>query len=134
MIFAKLLSLLLLLQSLQNYYCYFCHCYCYFHITLLLNTLLQILSILSLSGVVELTTQLLILVNILWLPLCQINKFGLNTLPSKNVAIPYTCGLLDGSRIAFSQGAKEGYLGVDTTTYTYYLCYGTLLSSVAARC
>ena len=46
-------------------------------------------------GVVELTTQLLILENILWLPLCRINKFGLNTLPSKTVAIPYTCGLSD---------------------------------------
>ena len=80
---------LLLLQLLRNYYCYFCHRY--FHTTLLLNTLLQILSI---SGVVELTTQLLILENILWLPLCRINKFGLNTLPSKAVAIPYTCGLL----------------------------------------
>ena len=85
------------------------HCYCYNYyknpktciytvatvtITiiplLLLNTLLQILSY---PGVVELTTQLLILENILWLPLCQINKFGLNTLPSKTVAIPYTCGL-----------------------------------------
>ena len=58
--------------------------------TLLLNTLLQILSY---PGVVELTTQLLILENILWLPLCRINKFGLNTLPSKTVAILYTCGL-----------------------------------------
>ena len=57
---------------------------------LLLNTLLQILSY---PGVVEFTTQLLILENILWLPLCRINKFGLNTLPSKAVAIPYTCGL-----------------------------------------
>ena len=72
----------------QNYY--FCHSYLYYHTTLLLNTLLQILSLL---GVVELTTQVLILVNILWLPLCRINKFGLNTLPSKTVAIPYTCGL-----------------------------------------
>ena len=44
-------------------------------------------------GVVELTTQLLIRENIFWLPLCWINKFGLNTLPSKTVAIPYTCGL-----------------------------------------
>ena len=44
-------------------------------------------------GVVELTTQLLILENILWLPLCRIIKFRLNTLPSKTVAIPYTCGL-----------------------------------------
>ena len=42
---------------------------------------------------VELTTQLLILENILWLPLCRINKFGLNTLPSKTVPTPYTCGL-----------------------------------------
>ena len=79
-----------LLRLLQNCYCYFCHHYRYFHTTLLLNTLLQIL---SLSGVVELTTQQLILENILWLPLCRINKFGLNTLPSKAVAIPYTCGL-----------------------------------------
>ena len=44
-------------------------------------------------GVVELTTQLLILENILWLPLCRINKFRLNTLSSKTAAIPYTCGL-----------------------------------------
>ena len=85
------------------------HCYCYNYYKnpkktiftfatvtiiiiplLLLNTLLQILSY---PGVVELTTQLLILENILWLPLCRINKFGLNTLPSKTVAIPYTCGL-----------------------------------------
>ena len=66
------------------------HYYRYFHTTLLLNTFLQILSYL---GVVELTTQLLILENILWLPLCWINKFVLNTLPSKTVAIPYTCGL-----------------------------------------
>ena len=72
----------------QKYY--FCYHYRYFHTTLLLNNLLQILSY---PGVVELTTQLLILENILWLLLCRINKFGLNTLPSKTVAIPYTCGL-----------------------------------------
>ena len=81
---------LLLLQLLQNWYRYFYHYYHYYHTTLLLNTLLQILSY---PGVVELTTQLLILENILWLALCRINKFGLNTLPSKTVAIPYTCGL-----------------------------------------
>ena len=55
-------------------------------------------------GVVEWTTQLLILENILWLPLCRINKFGLNTLPSKAVAIPYTCGL---SRLFSSAVAWE---------------------------
>ena len=48
-------------------------------------------------SLVELTIHLLILENILWLPLCQINKFGLNTLPSKIVAIPYTCGLSGGA-------------------------------------
>ena len=32
-------------------------------------------------------------------PLCRINKSGLNTLPSKTVVIPYTCGLSgSGSR------------------------------------
>ena len=41
-------------------------------------------------GVVESKTQLLILANIIWILLCRINKFGMNTLPSKAVAIPYT--------------------------------------------
>ena len=72
----------------QKYY--FCYRYRYFHTILLLNTLLQILSY---PGVVELTTQLLILKDTLWLPLCRINIFRLNTLPSKAIAIPYTCGL-----------------------------------------
>ena len=83
---------------------------------LLLNTLLQILCY---PGVVELTTQLLILNNILWLPLCWINKFGLNTLPSKAVVIPYTCGL---SRLIYGAVAGEhssilwvtwGFISVD---------------------
>ena len=95
LIFALLLFRCHCYDCYKNYYYYFCHryfCYRYhyYHTTLLLNTLLQILSY---PGVVELTTQLLILENILWLPLCRINKFGLNTLPSKTVAIPYTCGL-----------------------------------------
>src|SRR3954469_690488 len=85
-------------------------CYCYNHYKipktlLLLSLLLLPLPPLSyycatkhfaadtkFPGVVELTTQLLILENILWLPLCRINKFGLNTLPPKTVAIAYTCG------------------------------------------
>ena len=86
-------------------------CYCYNHYKipktlLLLSLLLLPLPPLSyyfatkhfavdtkFPGVVELITQLPILENILWLPLCRINKFGLNTLPSKAVVIPYTCGL-----------------------------------------
>ena len=99
LIFVVLVSLLLLLQSLQNCHWHFCPYYRYFHTTMLLNTLLQIL---SLSGVVELTTRLLILENILWLPLCRINKFGLNTLPSKTVVIPYTCGLSIVITLCFS--------------------------------
>ena len=58
--------------------------------------------------VVELTTQPLILENILWLPLCRINKFGLNTLPSKTVAIPYTCGLLGLTGPTSHQGVPRG--------------------------
>ena len=80
---------LLVLATLHcRYWCHSCYCYsvatavtlllllslcCYWLLLLLLlshyfatDTLLQIL---SLSGVVELTTQLLILENILWLPL-----------------------------------------------------------------
>ena len=98
------LSLLFLL----SYYCYH-HCYTCYKLLLSLLLLPLLLSLLSKlsnyfatdhiaadnysQGMVELTTQLLIPSNILWLPLCRIYKFGLNTLPSKTVAIPYTCGL-----------------------------------------
>ena len=68
-------------------------------------------------GVVELTTQLLILENILWLPLCRINKFGLNTLPSKVVAVPYTCGL---SRL-FSGAVAGEYSSILWVTWDLYL-------------
>ena len=47
----------------------------YFLVPLLLNILSS-----AFSGVVELTTQLLRLVSILWLPLCRINKLGHTTL------------------------------------------------------
>ena len=82
-------------------------CYCYHHYKIPKTLLLLLLPLSPLSyyfatkyfvadikfpGVVELTTQLLIFESILWLPLCRINKFGLNTLPSKAIAIPYTCG------------------------------------------
>ena len=68
-------------------------------------------------GVVELTTQLLILENILWLPLCRINKFGLNTLSSKTVAIPYTCGL---SRL-FSGAVAGDHSSIPWVTWDLYL-------------
>ena len=96
-------------------YHYFCYRYHYYHITLLLNTLLQILSY---PGVVELTTQLLILKNILWLRLCRINKFGLNTLPSKNVATPYTCGL---SRLFLA--SLPGSIALFFESLGIYICW-----------
>ena len=43
-----------------------------------------------LSGAAELTTHLSRLINILWLPCVESINLGL--LPSKTVAIPYTCG------------------------------------------
>ena len=52
LIFPKLLQFVLLLQSLQNYYCYCHRYYCYYYgyyqnyqTTLLLNTLLQIINL-----------------------------------------------------------------------------------------
>ena len=83
---------LLLLQSLQYCYLYLCHFYHYYHTTLLLNTLLQILNY---PGVVALTTQLLILKNILWLPLCRINKFGWILYPRKLLRSPILVGYQD---------------------------------------
>ena len=65
---------------------------------------------------VELTTQMLIPSNILWLPLCRIYKFGLNTLPSKTVAIPYTCGL---SR-PFSGAVAGEHSYICSVTWDYY--------------
>ncbi len=77
----------------QKYY--FCYCYLLLPLPLLSYyfSTKNFATDTKFPGVVELTTQLLILENILCLLLCRINKFGLNTLPSKTVAIPYTCGL-----------------------------------------
>ena len=47
------------------------------------------------TGVVELTTQLLILVYILWPPLCRIKKIGLNLYPRKLLRSPILVGYQD---------------------------------------
>ena len=104
-------------------------CYCYNHYKIPKTLLLLSSPLLSyyfatkyfatdikFPVVVE-TTQLLILENILWLPLCQINKFGLNTLPSKTVAIPYTCGL---SRL-FSGAVAREHSSILWVTWDLYL-------------
>src|SRR5215216_1313659 len=50
-------------------------CYCYYKFLLLINFYEQELF----PGAAELTTQLLRLASILWLPLCRINKLGNTT-------------------------------------------------------
>src|SRR4051812_45119291 len=62
-----LLQLLLLLFLLH----------CYFHKTVTIDKLLRAR---LLSGAAELTTHLLRLISILWLPLCRINKLGFTSL------------------------------------------------------
>ena len=56
-------------------------CCCYYKLLLLINFCEQELF----PGAAELTTQLLRLINILWLPLCRINKLGFTSL--ENTAI-----------------------------------------------
>ena len=99
------------------------HCFYYGYLLLLLSLLSYYFATkhfaadIKFPGVVELTTQLLILESILWLPLCRINKFGLNTLPSKTVAIPYTCGL---SRL-FSGTVAGEHSSILWVTWDLYL-------------
>jgi hypothetical protein len=100
-----------LLQSLQNCYCYICYCYRYFHTTLLLNILLQIL---SLSGVVELTTQLLILENILCLPFVESINLGWILYPRKLLRSP----ILVGYHIAIPR-----YIVMQLPPFCYYDTY-----------
>jgi hypothetical protein len=61
-------------------------CYCYYYKTIASDKLLRANLF---PGAAELTTHLLRLINILWLPLCRINKFGFYFPRS---VIPYTCG------------------------------------------
>src|SRR3954470_7259962 len=51
--------------------------YCYFYKTVATDKPLRAR---LLSGAIELTTHLLRLITILWLPLCRINKLGFTTL------------------------------------------------------
>ena len=63
----------LILLSLQLLLLLSLHYYCCCHITVATDKLHQVIYF---PGVADLTNQLLKLINILWLPLCQINKFG----------------------------------------------------------
>src|SRR3954452_22561836 len=54
--------------------------YCYFHKTVTSDKLLRAR---LLSGAAELTTHMLRLISILWLPLCRINKLGFTSLEDR---------------------------------------------------
>src|SRR5215216_4083092 len=56
-------------------------CYCYYK-TIVTNKLLRARLF---SGAAELITQLLRLINILWLPLCRINKLGFTSLENTTI-------------------------------------------------
>ena len=64
--FVVTIAIITLLLLLLSHYC--CH-----HITVATNKLCQASYF---SGASELTTRLLRLINILWIPLCRINKVG----------------------------------------------------------
>ena len=75
------------LLFLLSYYCY-CYCHNCYKIAVVTTTVTFATTIYratksllqrDIPCVVELTTQLLWLINILWFPLCQINKSGCNT-------------------------------------------------------
>src|SRR3954463_11586694 len=61
------------------YYCYYCSCFTT-AVTLLLLLLINFCEQELFPGAAELTTQLLRLASILWIPLCRINKLGNTTL------------------------------------------------------
>jgi hypothetical protein len=65
-------------------------CYCYYYKTVATDKLLRASLF---PGASELTTHLLRLIKILWLPLCRINKFGFY-FPRRLLRSPYTCGSL----------------------------------------
>src|SRR5664279_162166 len=78
---ATVTLLLLLLSLLLNHCCYY--------ITVATNKFCQA----SISlGVAELTTQLLRLIGILWLPLCRINKCWLKYFPRRLLRSPTLVG------------------------------------------
>ena len=81
--------------------------YCCHHITVTTDKLLPERSF---SGVVELTTQLLRLINILWLPLYRINKLGLY-FPQRLLRSP----TLVGHQLATSRGPRRRAARNDAT-------------------
>ena len=74
-------------------------------------------------GVVELTTQLLRLISILWLPLCRINKFGYSY-PQRLLRSPTLVGYQDYFLAPLPGGIALLISSLDKYTFAYYSgCY-----------
>src|SRR3954462_13146960 len=109
---------LLLLLLLLMFHCFCCFAVATTKLFLLINFCEQELF----PGAAELTTQLLRLASILWLPLCQIKNWVI--LPVKTIVIPYTCG---SSRL-FSGAVAGEHSFICKFTCIYY-CSLLFLSS-----
>src|SRR5664279_455192 len=73
-------------------------------------------------GVAELTTQLLRLIVILWLPLCRINKFGLKYFPRRLLRSPTLVGHQDYF-LALLPGSIDLFI---SSPRSYFVCYNLL--------
>ena len=99
--------------------------------TVLLHLLLLISLAKCFSGVAELTTQLLRLIGILWLPLCQINKLGYSY-PRRLLGSPTLVGHQDYFLAPLPGSIALFISSLGKYTLDFYLiyrsCYQWLLS------
>ena len=95
--FAYLLFVAIVIITIKHQKYYFCYRYLLLPLPLLSYYFAtkHFATHIKFPGVVELTTQLLILENILWLSLCRINKFGLILYPRKLLRSPILVGYQD---------------------------------------
>ena len=116
--FLLLVTLLVRLLQITNITCSF----------VLLHLLLLISLAKCFLGVAELTTQLLRLIGILWLPLCRINKLGY-TYPRRLLRSPtlvgyqdYFLALLPGNH-SFAYKLTEEETSIDRKVLSRQLCH-----------
>src|SRR4051812_33698634 len=85
--------------------------YCYFYKTVATDKPLRAR---LLSGTAELTTHLLRLISILWLPLCRINKLGFTTLDDCGdpIYLWVISGHHAGARSLVAKALRHGFYGL----------------------
>src|SRR5215212_480736 len=108
--------------------------YCYFHITPVTS---------AFPGAAELTTQLLRLISILYLPLCRINKFGFY-FPRRLLRSPILVGHQDyflaplpgrhSSTHKFTWGVHSTSTSLSVFVLFYFVLLSLLLSSLFLSC